>query len=71
MKTCRLKGCERLARARGLCMPDYLRWMRKKRPAVLAPRVRHEGCTECERQHYARGKCFRHYMQWLRKREAV
>lgn len=37
---CRVRGCPRLARSRGLCNPDYMKWRRtgKYDDLILPPR---------------------------------
>jgi hypothetical protein len=56
---CTVEGCGRSAHARGLCVRDYMRWLRTRRwPQCSLPGCRH-GVN-------ARGRCNRHYVQWWR-----
>lgn len=60
--TCRIEGCEKSTRARGLCHSHYMEWWRENRTSHRAP-CSVEGCDELSS---AKGYCPKHYERWRR-----
>jgi hypothetical protein len=63
---CRVDGCGRPVKARGVCNAHYLRWHKGQDVDVEPERSKTCSVEGCERQHYAHGICAPHYKK-LRK----
>lgn len=57
-RTCSIEGCERLVRARGLCISHYNGWRNKNGPVRTDRRCSVQGCGQT---HYGKGLCSLHY----------
>lgn len=72
MMLCKIDGCVRGARARGLCRSHYVQWNRLQQKNGVVGSLRQyekqagkncifQGCTN---KVTSRGMCDRHYQQW-------
>lgn len=73
-KICSVEGCDKPARARGLCSRHYQRQRNAERRRAEGeqdlPRRGHGQCQVegCQEVIYARQMCSKHFMQWVREK---
>ncbi|RLB59790.1 MAG: hypothetical protein DRI34_00830 [Deltaproteobacteria bacterium] len=74
VKICSVEGCDKPARARGLCSRHYQRQRyseRRQAEGDKGPPRRGQGQCEvegCQEVVYARQMCSKHFMQWVRNK---
>lgn len=62
---CKVEGCDRQSKARGMCLMHYKR-DRYGRHGVMGWPRKGDPCEHCEKPSVARGYCSSHYYQWQR-----
>jgi len=69
-KTCKVQGCKRAYRAKGLCFFHYAKWRRGELEAV--PR-RWKTCSkeECKKKVFQHGLCQEHFDAWKKSRKGA
>lgn len=66
-KLCKIDGCTKEIKNKGMCLKHYTRALRHGDPSVnLKPRVKTSKCTidKCEENHFSKGLCNRHYKHY-------
>ena len=69
-KTCKIQGCKRSYRAKGLCFFHYSQW---RRGEIEAKPRRWKGCgkEECKKKVFQHGLCQAHFDAWKKSRKGA